>query len=254
MNAPAIKELILKMADDALIIGHRNSEWNGFAPIIEEDIAFASIAQDKIGHAWALYKILHEHFGETDPDRMAFFREEKDFRCCHFVELPIGEYDFSLVRHFLFDHAEYCRYEMLEHSSYEPLAQLAKKIKGEIKYHLLHADTWIKKLGAQGSEESHARMQSSLNELYPLALGIFEPGNFENELMGENIFAGETELQKQWLENITNSLNNTNLKLPEVKNPRIGFGGRKGFHTEYLRPLITEMSEVIKSEEAGTEW
>src|ERR1051326_7324009 len=101
----AIKELILKMADDALIIGHRNSEWTGIGPILEEDIAMSSMAQDKIGHALALYKILHEHFGDSDPDPLAFRRAEKDFKCCHLVEFPIGEYDFTTVRHFLFDNA-----------------------------------------------------------------------------------------------------------------------------------------------------
>jgi len=157
----AIKDLLLKMADDALIMGHRNSEWTGLGPILEEDIAFSSMAQDKIGHAQALYSILHEELGEVDPDTLVYTRDEKNFRCCHFVEIPNGEYDFSLVRHFFFDHAELCRYKMLEQSSHERLAALAKKIHGELKYHVLHADTWIRKLG-KANEESRARMMSSV--------------------------------------------------------------------------------------------
>jgi ring-1,2-phenylacetyl-CoA epoxidase subunit PaaC len=113
MNNEAIKELLYKMADDALIIGHRNSEWTGIGPMLEEDLAFSSMAQDKVGHAQALYQILHAVLGEKDPDILAFQRTEKDFKCCQLVELPIGEYDFSLVRHFLFDHAESLRYDML---------------------------------------------------------------------------------------------------------------------------------------------
>jgi ring-1,2-phenylacetyl-CoA epoxidase subunit PaaC len=124
-----IKDLLFKMADDALIIGHRNSEWTGIGPVLEEDLAFSSMAQDKIGHAFALYTILHESFGEAEPDTLAFKRTEKEFKCCQLVELPIGEYDFSLMRHFLFDHAESLRYEMLANSSFQPLAQLAKKSK-----------------------------------------------------------------------------------------------------------------------------
>jgi ring-1,2-phenylacetyl-CoA epoxidase subunit PaaC len=108
--------------------------------MLEEDLAFASMAQDKIGHAQALYQICHGVFGDKDPDTIAFHREEKEFKCCQLVELPIGEYDFSLVRHFLFDHAELIRYEMLTESTFQPLAQLAKKVKGEIKYHVMHAD------------------------------------------------------------------------------------------------------------------
>src|SRR2546422_1011522 len=96
----AIKDLLFRMADDALVLGHRNSEWTGLGPILEEDIAFSSMAQDKIGHAQALYIILNEEFGEPIPDKLVYERNEKDFKCCHFVEMPIGEYDFSLVRHF----------------------------------------------------------------------------------------------------------------------------------------------------------
>ena len=131
MDQQAAKELLYKMADDALIIGHRNSEWTGGGPILEEDISFSSMAQDKIGHCWALYKILEE-MGEKDPDTVAFGRDAKDFHNCQMVEHPIGEYNFSLVRHFLFDYAEWHRYNMLSNSSLNELSLLAKKIRGEI--------------------------------------------------------------------------------------------------------------------------
>src|SRR5512141_2016888 len=108
----AIKDLLYRIADDELILGHRNSEWTGLGPILEEDIAFSSIAQDQIGHAVSIYTMLHEQFGEPTPDALAFGREEHEFRCSHLVELPIGDYAFSLIRHFLFDHAELLRYAM----------------------------------------------------------------------------------------------------------------------------------------------
>ena len=133
MNNDAIKNLVLRMADDELVLAHRHSEWTGFGPILEEDIAFSSIAQDKLGHAQALYAILHEHFGAEEPDVQAFGRTAETFVCSQFVELPNGEYDFSLVRHYLFDAAEYLRYGMLTKSSFEPLAKLARKIHGELK-------------------------------------------------------------------------------------------------------------------------
>ena len=252
MNPEAIKELLFKMADDELIMGHRHSEWTGLGPMLEEDIAFSSMAQDKIGHALALYSILHEQFGEATPDELAFRRKEKNFKCCHLVELPNGEYDFSLIRHFLFDHAEMLRYEMLQHSSFEPLAHLAKKIKGELKYHVLHADSWIKRLGGN-NEESHGRMQTALNECDPLAMAIFEEGPFEKILAEEKIFEGENSLKKRWLENIERIVFAARLQMPAEKKDSSAFGGRYGFHTSYLADLLNEMDEVIRLEE-NAEW
>ncbi|MFN8287172.1 MAG: 1,2-phenylacetyl-CoA epoxidase subunit PaaC [Chitinophagales bacterium] len=252
MNINATKDLLFKMADDALIIGHRNSEWTGIGPILEEDLAFSSMAQDKIGHALALYKILNEVLGEADPDKLGFMRTEKEMKCCQFVEQPIGEYDFSIMRQFLFDHAELLRYEMLAESSFAPLAQLAKKIKGEIKYHVIHADTFVKQLAA-GSEEAHARLQTALNNCWHLALGVFEKSEFENDLIADGTFAGEEELQKRWLAKITPILEAVNLKLPATNTDKIALGGRKGYHSEYLKPLLDEMCEVVRTDLAA-EW
>ncbi len=249
----ALKDLLFKMADDALIIGHRNSEWTGIGPMLEEDLAFSSMAQDKIGHAQALYKILNDVLGEADADTLAFKREEKNFKCCQLVEQPIGEYDFSIVRQFLFDHAELIRYDMLTQSSFQPLAQLAKKVKGEIKYHVMHADTFVKLLG-NGTEESKARLQTSLNYAWHLALGIFEKSEFENDLISENIFAGEEELKKRWLQKIIPIIEAASLKIPATDESKIVYGGRKGFHSEYLKPLLDEMCEVVRSDEATAEW
>jgi ring-1,2-phenylacetyl-CoA epoxidase subunit PaaC len=248
-----IKDLLLRMADDELIAGHRMSEWTGIGPVMEEDIAFSSMSQDKVGHALANYTILNKEFNMPDPDKLAFGRAEKDFHCSHFVELPIGEYDFSLVRHFLFDHAEFLRYELLSNSSFMPLAQLAKKIKGELKYHILHADIWIARLG-KASDESKARMQSSLNELYVYALCVFEPGNFEKELIEQNIFVGEKKLQELWIEKISAILKAANLSLPNVVDKTKEYGGRKGYHTTNLQPLLNEMNEVVNSEDITIEW
>lgn len=249
----ALKELLYKMADDELIIGHRHSEWIGMGPVLEEDIAFGSLAQDKVGHAYNFYNLLHE-LGEADPDTIGFTRSEEQYKCCHLVEHPNGEYDFSLMRHFLFDHAEFLRFEMLSESSNESLANLAKKYKSEIKYHLFHADTWINQLSGKGSEESKTRMQSALDTAYPIALGIFEPGPNEEALIQEKIFGGEAALQKKWEETVIPILEKAGLTIPTVENAKEGYGGRYGFHTEAFAPLLAEMSEVVRLEQPGTEW
>ncbi|TAN18408.1 MAG: phenylacetate-CoA oxygenase subunit PaaI [Chitinophagaceae bacterium] len=248
-----IKDLITKMADDELILGHRNSEWTGLGPILEEDIAFSSMAQDKIGHALALYEILHEQFDEKDPDHYAFLRNEKEYKCCHLVEFPIGEYDFSLMRHFLFDYAEMIRYETLANSSFEPFRLLSKKVKGELKYHTLHAEEWIKQLG-NATDESHARMQQELNHCFPLAAGIFEPAKeFESQLMDEKIYPGEKKLYELWLDKIYSVVTQASLNLPDIGKVQPVFGGREGYHTEYLQLLLDEMSEVYKLD-PGANW
>lgn len=251
MNEAAIKELLYKVADDLLIIGHRTSEWTGLGPILEEDIAFSSMAQDKIGQSQALFQILHE-MGEQEPDTVAFMRSANQFHNSQFVELPNGDYDFSLIRHFLYDHADQLRFEMLANSSFEPVAKVARKIKGELKYHVFHANTWITKLGTS-NEESHARMQSALNEAWNYALGMFEEGDFEAALKAEGIFEGEAELKKRWLENITPVLAKATLSIPNEKGWNPVVGGRKGYHTAHLEPLVEEMAEVFRID-PGAEW
>src|SRR5262249_40197694 len=192
----AVIDLLYRLADDSLIIGHRNSEWTGLGPILEEDIAFASMAQDKVGHALAFYNLLHE-LGEPDPDHLAFLREPADFRCCSLVALecfaemiaspqtslcnnPIrdqlvaeGDSSLSLVRQFLFSEADALRMSALESSAYDPLARLARKLRGEIKYHTLHGRTILKHLTA--TPDSRQRLQSALDALWGPALGMFEP-------------------------------------------------------------------------------
>ncbi len=251
MNELAIKELLYKIADDQLILGHRNSEWTGFGPLLEEDIAFSSMAQDKVGHSYAIYQLLHQ-LGEQEPDTVAFMRNANQFHNSQLVELPNGEYDFSLIRHFLYDTAEIIRFEMLSQSTYQPIAELSRKIKGELKYHTLHANTWIKKLG-NATEESISRLQSSLEQALPYALGLFEVSPFEKELIAEGIFEGEASLEKRWKEKVEELLNQTQLHLPDWKSISPVMGGRLGKHTEYLQPLLDEMSEVFRID-PGAEW
>jgi ring-1,2-phenylacetyl-CoA epoxidase subunit PaaC len=251
MNASAIKELLYKIADDQLIIGHRNSEWTGFGPLLEEDIAFSSMAQDKVGQSQALYTILHQ-LGEQQPDLVAFTRHAAQFHNCIFVELPNGEYDFSLIRHFLYDTALAFRFDMLTSSSFQPLAELSAKIRGELKYHTLHANTWIKQLGT-ATEESITRLQQSLVHAMPYALGMFEPSPYEQDLIADGIFEGEAALKERWTKRVEEIIGQTALRLPDLKTITAVQGGRMGKHSEHLQPLLDEMAEVFNID-PGAEW
>ena len=242
MHTKALNELLFKIADDQLILGHRNSEWTGVGPLLEEDIAFSSMAQDKVGQSRVLYQLLHS-LGEADPDTLAFMRNVEQYSCCRLVELPSGEYDFSLIRHFLFDHAELLRFEMLQNSSYAPLAAVARKMHGEIRYHVLHADIWIRRLG-NAEPAVLNRMQKALDYAWPYALGVFETSVFEDDIIETGLFGGEEALKAAWLEKVKGLLAGTMLSVPENALPV--FGGRKGSHTEYLQPLLSEMGEVFR--------
>lgn len=244
MNTAALKELLYKMADDQLIMGHRNSEWTGMGPLLEEDIAFSSMAQDKIGQSLALYQLL-QNLGEADPDTVAFTRNASAFHNSIFTELPNAEYDFSLVRHFLFDTAEALRFHALTTSSYEPLAQLAVKIRGELRYHTMHARTWIRQLGS-ATPESISRLQAALDNALPYALGMFEPSPFESDLINDKIFTGEVALMNSWIKQVEETLNGTALRLPAWDTVKPEFGGRAGQHTPHLQPLLDEMGEVFR--------
>ncbi|CAN5258107.1 phenylacetate-CoA oxygenase subunit PaaC [soil metagenome] len=251
MNELPLKELIYKMADDLLILGHRNSEWTGMGPLLEEDIAFSSMAQDKVGQSLALFTILQE-LGEQAPDTVAFTRNANQFHNCVLVELPNQEYDFSLIRHFLFDTADSLRWESLTKSSYAPLAQLASKIKGELRYHTLHANTWIKQLGS-ATEESISRLQQSLNVAMPYALGIFEESPYEKEIIESGIFMGEKELTVRWKSRIKEVISQTQLHLPDMEIISPSIGGRTGKHSKHLQPMLDEMSEVFRIDPTA-EW
>lgn len=244
MNTEALKELLYKLADDQFILGHRNAEWTGLGPILEEDIAFSSMAQDKLGHSLALYGLLQQ-LGEPDPDSLAFRRSAGQFHCCQFVELPIGEYDFSLVRHFLFDHAETIRFELLAQTTYAPLAQVVAKLKGELRYHLLHANTMVRRLGS-ATAESIRRLQASLEAALPYALGMFELSPYEEALVASGLYAGEARARAIWLENISAVLAQTALRLPDISQVAPVLGGRRGRHSPYLQPLLEEMTEVVR--------
>src|SRR5258708_18951852 len=180
MTEPGVAAYLLALADDELILGPRDSEWTGHAPILEEDIAFANIAQDEIGHASLWYGLAHG-LGGAETDRMVFFRSPGEYRNAPLVELPKGDWAFSMLRQYLFDAAEAERLPLLAASSHRPLAEAAAKIRTEEIYHLRHTRAWIERL-AQGTNESRNRVQAALDLLWPYALQLFRPASCEPEL------------------------------------------------------------------------
>jgi ring-1,2-phenylacetyl-CoA epoxidase subunit PaaC len=175
----ALAAVAVALADDELVIGHRHSEWTGFAPHIEEDVAFSSIAQDEIGHAAALYALEGSLVGR-DPDALAFGRDPTEYRHAILCERPNGDWAYTLARHWLYDTADDLRLGALESTASDSLRALATKMRREERYHLLHASTWLKRV-AQGPIEGRTRIVEALAAAYRDALALFEPLEEEEE-------------------------------------------------------------------------
>jgi ring-1,2-phenylacetyl-CoA epoxidase subunit PaaC len=155
------QQLLLEIADDELILGWRDSEWTGIAPLLEEDVAFSSIAQNEIGHARALYELVAQERGVT-ADELAFDRAPDEYRCAQIVELRLLDWDKTIARHVLYEEADAQRLERLKSSSNAEIAGLAAKIDREEIYHRMHAQMWHERLQAE------PRYTAALGELQPL--------------------------------------------------------------------------------------
>jgi len=246
MNDTSLISRLITLADDELILGQRDSEWTGHAPILEEDIAFSNIAQDEIGHALVWYTILHEHLGQPHPDRLAFWREAREFRNAILVELPKGDWAFTIVRQYLFDEYEKARDAVLAHCGSHPIEDAAAKIAREEVYHLMHSAGWVRRLG-DATEESHRRMQAALEQLWPHALGLFEPIEHDEEFSTQL-----NHIKVSWLGAVSPTLTRATLIIPPYTVS--AHSGRRGQHTEHLTALLGEMQQVARSEAPETIW
>jgi ring-1,2-phenylacetyl-CoA epoxidase subunit PaaC len=244
MNQATQQDLVQKllaMADDELILAHRNSEWIGHGPILEEDIALANIAQDELGHANIWYEMV-ESFTEDEPDEMVFFRNAADFRNLQMVELPRGDWAFTMLRQYLFDAYELLLLDKLQHSSYQPLAEACAKIRNEEIYHLRHTSNWIKRLGL-GTEESNQRTQAALDELWPYAQQLFVPLPGESVLVNDKIVPDLVALHEDWLERVRPFLTAAHLTISHNDTPPTT---SRSEHTPHLITLLNDMQKVAR--------
>ncbi len=208
------EQALLSLADDELVLGWRESEWTGIAPLLEEDVAFSSIAQNEIGHARAVYELLVGPDG--DADALAFDRKLEEYRCAPLVELRLLEWAHTIARRWLYEVADEIRITELKDDSDPAVAGLAAKIDREEAYHRLHAEMWHDRL------RDEPRFQAAVEELWPYALGVLPP-----ELRGELV---------------------TRVGLDDVGPVE------RGTHTDDLAPLWDEMTSVRRSAPAGAQW
>jgi ring-1,2-phenylacetyl-CoA epoxidase subunit PaaC len=276
----ALVSLLTALGDDELILGHRHSEWTGYAPHMEEDVAFSSIAQDEIGHAAVDYALAARADGGS-PDALAFGRDPGDYRNAILCERPNREWAFTLARHWLYDHADDVRLAALEESSHPELAALAHKIRREERYHLIHADTWVNRI-VRGPVEGRTKLVEAVSEAYPEALGLFEPVEHEDDVLSEGLLpVPSSELLQRFVERTAASLDTLGLPTearaladetaefvasssgdlierdggePRPPAARPGaLGGRSGRHTDDFKELWDVMTITYRSH-PGASW
>jgi ring-1,2-phenylacetyl-CoA epoxidase subunit PaaC len=241
----ALDGLLLSMADDEFVIGFSDSEWTGIAPILEEDVAMSSIAQDELGHARALYELLAGvRADDRTADAIAYDREPDDYRHARLLDHGRGDWAMTIARRYLYDTADGTRLEGLAASSYAPLRELVDKIRREERYHVMHATTWIERL-ARREGEPRTRLLAALDELAPDAATVFTTLDGEVLLVDAGILVEPmAALEARWRATITPVLVGLDLPLPPVAD----LGGGRSTHGEPFRWLWGEFTSVRRSD------
>ncbi|OIQ31204.1 MAG: phenylacetate-CoA oxygenase subunit PaaI [Alphaproteobacteria bacterium MedPE-SWcel] len=258
-QSPALLEFLLRMGDNTLILGHRVSEWCGKAPVLEEDIALANIALDLIGQTrmWLglAAEVQGEILGEVQGDRksaddLAFLRDAWQFRNVLLCEIPNGDFGQTLMRQFLFDAWHDCQLRQLAGSADDRVAAIAAKAAKEVTYHLDRSSGTVIGLG-DGSPESHARMQTALDHLYPYVGELFLSDPVDDALSAAGIAPDPGALRPAYDATLTRVLGEATLVIPQASRAR--GGGRDGrMHTEHLGHLLTSMQWLQRAYPGAT--
>lgn len=259
--APDLKQplidFLLALADDEFVLGYWGSEWTGVAPMLEEDVASSSIAQDEIGHARLFYQEVATLTG-TPLDQIAYGRKPEEYRHAQLMDHHRGDWAFTMARQLLYHIADQLRLEHLSSSTYLPLAQAVAKIEREEVYHQMHVHAWFERL-AESTPQARQRLVQALERLWPDALGMFEPFPSEDLLLRAGILTiASASLQQEWLAAIAPLFERLRLPFPVLRvelstgvaqyQPTIAprYGGRRGQHTSDFVKLWEEMTMVYR--------
>lgn len=242
---------LLRLADSSLILGQRLGEWCGHGPILEEDIALTNISLDLIGQSRLFfdYAAKVEGKGRTEDD-LAFLRDVMSYYNALLAEQPNGDYGKTIVRQFLFDAFHYHQFVALKSSRDAQIAAIAEKSLKEITYHLRHSSEWLIRLG-DGTEESHRKVQDSVNELWMFTGDLFEMNKDDEELIKAGIAPDLNTVKSQWDITVKETFKKATLVIPDK-----GFmlkGGINGKHTEHLGYILAEM-QYLQRAYPGAKW
>lgn len=251
MTDNATMEFALRMGDNCLILAQGLGAWCGHAPAVEEDIALANTALDLIGQTkmWLTYAGELEGEGRSADD-LAFLRDVRDFRNCLLVEQPNGDYGATLMRQFLFDAWHYPILQALTGSNDKRIAEIAEKSVKEAAYQLERSRDLVVRLG-DGSEESRARMQSALDELWRFTGELTTPDAIDEKLAAEGAAPELSDIEKTYRKNLESALSEATLRIPEKT--YMQQGGKTGFHSEALGHLLSDM-QWLQRAYPGLQW
>lgn len=241
----------LRLADNALILGHRLSEWVGQAPALEEDLALGNMGLDLIGQARAFYTYAGEVEGKgRDEDKLAYLRDAQDWRNVLLVEQPNGDFAATMIRQLLFAAYAHPLYAALTQSKDATLAAIAAKAEKEMAYHVRHSGEWIIRLG-DGTEESHERAQAALDELYAYTNELFESDEVERALVERGIAVDPASLRGEWERTVNRVFAEATLTVPPPSFAQTG--GRNGRHSEHLGYILADM-QFLQRTYPGAMW
>jgi len=241
----------LRFGDTSLILGHRLSEWAGHGPILEEDIALANLGLDLIGQARSFLTYAGEVEGKSrDEDALAYLRNAPEYKNLLIVELPKGDFAFTMMRQFLYSAFHLPLYRQLMNSSDATIAAIAAKAEKEMIYHLRHSSQWVVRMG-DGTQESHDRCQQAIDSLWTYTGEMFEVDAPTQSLIDAGVFCDPETLRAIWIQTIDDVLSEATLKKPE--SGWMQSGGLTGRHTEHLGHLLAEMQSVPRAY-PGSQW
>jgi len=247
----ALFQFLLRQGDNALVLGHRVSEWCGHAPVLEEDIALANTALDLIGQTQMWLGLAGEVEGKgRSADDLAFLRDVWEFRNLLLVERPNDDFGHTMMRQFLFDAFNLTHLKALEDSADARIAAIAEKAGKEAAYHLERSRNTVVALG-DGTEESHARMQAALEALWPYVGEFFENDSISDELAAAGIAPEPASLRAPWEAQVLPALAEATLEVPDSDFAQLG--GKTGvMHTEHLGHLLSQMQWLQRAYPGAT--
>jgi ring-1,2-phenylacetyl-CoA epoxidase subunit PaaC len=240
MNAQdALFEYLLRLGDNALILGHRLSEWCGHSPALEEDLALSNVALDLIGQTQLWLNLAREVEGKgRDADKLAYLRDAREFRNVLLVEQPNGDFAVTMARQFYFDAWHYLLLRELTSSKEPRIAEIAAKGLKEVTYHLERSRDWVLRLG-DGTEESHRRMQSAIDDLWMYTGELFESDEIDRAMAQEGVGPDLATLHEHWLGLVRGTAEEATLSLPQPGWAQKG--GKRGIHSEHLGYILADL-------------